>query len=217
MDYYDGAITLLKLGDEGGFLRQRDETLRRFKGSTDETVSQNIMKICLLRPLGADFATDLAPFVQVVDRALANAGPIKKGTATPSSWNLMLRGLLEYRRGHYPEALDWSQRSLDTSTYIALPTATDRVIRAMSFYKLGNDKSARAELDRAKSLIQSGLNIGFDKWYWREWLFVRLLLQEADALIPPTRAPTSRAPWKPALTSSPVKPCWPSCRAKYGS
>jgi len=186
-------MALLKLGDAGGFLRLRDAALDRFRGSADETIAQNVIKICLLRPLGGNSAADLEPFAQVLDRALANVGPIKKGSATPSSWNLMLLGLLEYRRGHYPEALDWGQRSLDTSTYIALPTATDRIIRAMSFYRLGNGAAARAELDRARSLIQSGLNIGFDRWYWREWLFVRLLLHEADGLIPPVTPPPSRA------------------------
>jgi hypothetical protein len=182
VDYYDSAITLLKLGDEGGFLRLRDEAFRRFRGTADEATAQNSLKIGSLRPLDGNSATNLEPFVQILDRALASAGPIKKGTTTPSSWNLMLLGLLEYRRGHYPAALDLAQRSLDTSAYIALPTATDRVIRAMSFYKMGNEAAARAELGRARSLVQSGLNIGFDKWYWREWLFVRLLLQEADGL-----------------------------------
>jgi len=86
LDYYTGAMTLLRLGDEGGFLRLRDEALGRFRGSADETIAQNVMKICLLRPLGGNSATDLEPFVQVLDRALASAGPIKKGTSTPSSW-----------------------------------------------------------------------------------------------------------------------------------
>jgi hypothetical protein len=44
---------------------------------------------------------------------------------------------------------------------------------------------ARSELAGARSLIQSGLDIGFDKWNWSAWAFVRLLLQEADGLIPP--------------------------------
>jgi len=139
LDYYTGAMTLLEPGDEA---------LRKFRGPTDETIAQNAMKICLLRPLGGNPATALEPFVQVLNRALASAGPIKKGTTTPSSWNLMLLGLLEYRRGHYPEALDWGQRSLDTSTYIALPTATDRVIRGMSFYKMGNTGSSGKFLSR---------------------------------------------------------------------
>jgi hypothetical protein len=47
-----------------------------------------------------------------------------------------------------------------------------------------DDARARSELDGAKSLVQSGLNIGYDQWSWPAWVFVRLLLQEADSLIP---------------------------------
>ena len=70
-----------------------------------------------------------------------------------------------------------------------MPAAEDRVIRAMSFHKLGDDASARSELDGARRLVQSGLNIGFDKWNWSWWVYFRLLLQEAEGLIPPAPLP----------------------------
>ena len=76
---------------------------------------------------------------------------------------------------------------------MAMPAATDRVIRAMCFSKLGDDASARSELDGAKSLVQSGLNIGYDRWNWPAWVFVRLLLREADGLISQPPLPASRA------------------------
>jgi len=72
---------------------------------------------------------------------------------------------------------------------MANPAATDRIIRAMSFAKLGNTANARLELDGAKSLVQSGLNIGYDQWNWPAWLFARLLLQEADSMIPQAPPP----------------------------
>ena len=96
----------------------------------------------------------------------------------------MLLGLFEYRRGNYAKALDLCRRSLDLCTYMSIPTTPDRVVLAMSFHQLGDDASARTELERAKSFVQGGLICGFDRWHWREWVFVRLLLQEADGLIP---------------------------------
>ncbi len=147
------------------------------------------MKIGLLLPTGDAFMAGLEPFVQVLSRALASAGPIKEGTTTPSSWNLMLLGLLDYRRGNYSQALDWCRRSMATSTYIAIPTVQDEAILAMSFHKLGDDATARSELDKVKRLVQSGLNQGTDSWNWREWVFARLLLQEADGLIPQAPPP----------------------------
>lgn len=43
---------------------------------------------------------------------------------------------------------------------------------------------ARTELDEARGLVQTGLNYDFDKWHWRDWAFTRLLLDEANGLIP---------------------------------
>jgi hypothetical protein len=65
-----------------------------------------------------------------------------------------------------------------------LPTVMDRVILAMSFHKLGDAGAARSELGQAKIPVMGGMNRGFDKWHWHEWVFARLLLQEADRLIP---------------------------------
>ena len=149
------------------------------------------MQAGLLRPLDSASAAALEPFAQFLERAVASAGPLKEGTFVPASWDLALLGLFEYRRGNYAKALDCCQRSLVTCTYMAMPAATDRVIRAMCFSKLGDDASARSELDGAKSLVQRGLNIGHDKWNWPAWVFVRLLLQEADGLIPPAPPPES--------------------------
>jgi hypothetical protein len=150
------------------------------------------MKISLLRPPGDISAAALEPFIQVVQRAVANAGPFQEGVVQPASWDAMLLGLLEYRRGNYAKAEDWCRRSLETCTYVALPTVQNRVILALAFHKLGDDVTARSELDRARSVIQSGLLRDFDKWNWREWVYARLLLKEASGLIP--QAPLHEIP-----------------------
>jgi len=188
-DYLITATAALKLGDEPGFIRVRDQAIRRFNGSTEEWGYENVMQAGLLRPLDSTSAAALEPFVQFLEHAVAGAGPLKEGTYVPASWDLSLLGLFEYRRGNYAKALDDCQRSLLTSTYVALPAATDRVIRAMCLARLGDNASARLELDGAKSLVQSGLNIGYDRWHWPAWVFVRLLLQEADSFVPQAPLP----------------------------
>jgi serine/threonine protein kinase len=183
-DYFLSAIIALKLGDESGFFRVRDQAISRFNGTTEAWGYENVMQAGLLRPLDSASAAALEPFAQFLERAVASAEPLKEGTFVPASWDLVLLGLFECRRGNYAKALDCCQRSLVTCTYMAMPAATDRVIRAMCFSKLGDDASARSELDGAKSLVQSGLNIGYDRWNWPALAFARLLLEEADGLIP---------------------------------
>jgi hypothetical protein len=188
-DYFLSAITALKLGDESGFFRIRDQAITRFNGTTEAWGDENVMQAGLLRPLDNTSAAALEPFAQFLERAVASAGPLKEGTFVPASWDLALLGLFECRRGNYAKALDCCQRSLVTCTYMAMPAATDRVIRAMCFSKLGDNASACSELDGAKSLVQSGLNFGYDRWNWPAWVFARLLLQEADGLIPQAPPP----------------------------
>jgi tetratricopeptide (TPR) repeat protein len=193
-DHLCSGMAAVKLGDETGFLRLRDEALHRFKDLTDnEDAAETVMKLSLLRPLGETPAGALAPFVQVLERTVARAGPIKKGTTTSVAWDLMLLGLLEYRRGNYSQAMEWCRRSLDTSTFMPLPTVMDRVILAMCFHKLGDAAAARSELGQAKSPVMGGMNRGFDKWHWHDWVFARLLLQEAEGLIPQPPLPAASA------------------------
>ncbi len=191
IDYLHTALASLKLGDESGFFRLRNQAISGFNSTTDTVSAEYVMKIALLRPASDISAAALEPFVQVLQRALASAGPIQKGVFTPASWDAMLLGLLEYRRGNYAKAIDWCQRSLDPCTYVNMPTATDRVILAMSFHKLGDDATARSELDTARSFVQRGLDRNFVSWNWREWVYFRLLLQEADGLIPQAPLPES--------------------------
>ena len=192
-DHFISAMAALKLGDESGFSRVRDQAIRRFNGTTEAWGYENVMQTGLLRPLDSASAAALEPFVQFLERAVASAEPLKEGTYAPASWDLALLSLFEYRRGNYGKALDYCQRSLVTCTYMAMPAATDRVIRSMCFSKLGDDASARSELVGAKSFVQSGLNIGYDKWNWPAWVFVRLLVQEADGLTPQAPPPRPSA------------------------
>src|SRR5208282_6945337 len=140
---YLSALASLKLGDESGFFRFRNQAIGRFKGTTDAGDAEYVMQAGLLRPLDSTSAAAVEPFVQFLERAVASAGPLKEGTYVPASWDLTLLGLFEYRRGNYGKALDDCQRSLVTCTYMAMPAATDRVIRAMCFSKLGDKASSR--------------------------------------------------------------------------
>ena len=124
--YFVSAIIALKLGDEPGFLRVRDQAISRFNGTTEEWGHENVMQVGLLRSLDSTSAAALDPFAQFLERAVASAGPLKEGTYVPASWDLTLLGLFDYRRGNYAKALDNCQRSLVTCTYLAMPAATDR-------------------------------------------------------------------------------------------
>ncbi|HEV2327344.1 MAG TPA: serine/threonine-protein kinase [Verrucomicrobiae bacterium] len=190
-DYYQEALALLELGDEAGFARLRNQAIDRFKGTTNLAVAEYTLKTILLRR--PDIPTSgLNPLVQVLSRSVTAAAPIK-GPYSPASWDLMLLGLLEYRRDNFAKAQDWCRESFGVCVYDPLPSASDGFILAMCYHKLGDDTGARLALNRARSLVQSGILWESDKWNWREWAFARLLFKEAEGLIPPGPSPVTPA------------------------
>jgi len=180
MDYLTAATTCLELGDENGYLRLREEMASRFR-DPDERTAERALEVGLIRLLDDRTTALLEPFAARLTRTLASGNEIP-------SYPILL-GLLEYRRGDYAKAMEWANRSLPNVPYVALPNAMDRVILAMSLHQLGNRSAAALEMAHAKNLIATGFDLEFDMWHWRDWVLVRLLLREANALIPQAPLP----------------------------
>jgi hypothetical protein len=177
VDFLHSALVALKLGDGRAFFSARDDAITRFVSTTDSGSARYVISVALLRPV--EQAAALEPLVRFLQTSLAAAGSIQDGTTSEYAWHRMLLGLWEYRRGNYTNALEWCQRSRAISAFVAMPTATDCVIMAMCDYKLGHARQAKIQIEKARSLAQTGLNTGFDAWNWREWVYFRLLLEEA--------------------------------------
>jgi hypothetical protein len=99
--------------------------------------------------------------------------------------------LLEYRRGDYTKAVDWCQRCLGYAEYNAPRTATAKVILAMARYRLGRADEAQVQLAEARETIENRFRTGLDRGsgvqgFWFDWVFGRILLQEATSLMNPS-------------------------------
>jgi hypothetical protein len=191
-DYYHQAVTLLSLRDQAGFLRLRDSALRQLKNTTNEVAAQRVVKMALLLPTTEIPPATLEPFTQVLKRGVAAAEPIKEGTFSPATWDLMLLGLLEYRRGNNPKAMDLCCHGLVTCSGISIPAVHYRAVLAMCHYKLGDKTAARSDLEIATNIVQRGLDAGVDSWNWTDWVFARQLLHEAGGLL--SQAPRPETP-----------------------
>ena len=122
--------------------------------------------------------------------ALLRRALLKQPARNHTEYSLRL-ALYEYRRGNYLDAMDSAHRSVVNVRNVAQPNAMERVISAMSLQQIGNRSAAQLELERAKNLIETGFDLEFDMWHWRDWVIARLLVREAEGLVQQTPLPTS--------------------------
>ena len=97
-------------------------------------------------------------------------------------------GLLEYRRGGYAKAVEWSRRCLAHPDYNPARFATAQFILAMSLRQLGDVQGARFQLAQGRNLIERKFEGGLDlggtaQGFWFDWVYARILLREATTLI----------------------------------
>jgi serine/threonine protein kinase/Flp pilus assembly protein TadD len=175
------APLLIQTGDLDGYRSYCERALRQFGQSTEPAVAERIAKDCLILPPPG---SSLGTLAKMADVAVA-AGP--KERAWP--YYAFVKGLAEYRQGHFDAAIDWLRKVEPTD---AVPTRTTQMYAtlAMAQFRLGQTDAARASLAEAVKLAETKL-AERGRLDWNDGLIARFLLREAQALIEP--APASAA------------------------
>jgi hypothetical protein len=115
-----------------------------------------------------------------------------QGQETPgdnmAAWRCVSLALMAYRQGYTPTAKVWCQKCLSYPDNNLGRIATAHIIQAMSCSQLGELETARTELESGRDLVAAefagGLQPGNGATgFWYDWLFTRILLREAEALI----------------------------------
>ena len=94
------------------------------------------------------------------------------------------KALSEYRRGHYAEAVEWAQKPLKIPRIYVHGHAC--AVLAMGYWRLGEKDKARAMLAKGDALAPRimPLSIAEDpENAWLAWLYARIQLDEATALV----------------------------------
>jgi tetratricopeptide (TPR) repeat protein len=88
--------------------------------------------------------------------------------------------------GHFPEAIEWAEKAARNSLADASAKAKAYAVLSMVYWQLGEKDEARAMLAKGDILAPSILpghgdvDVGGS---WVAWLFARISLDEANALI----------------------------------
>ena len=102
--------------------------------------------------------------------------------------------LSEYRQAHYSDAIQWGQEALSWPRNAVHPYAF--AILAMAYWKLEKTEEARALLAQGDSLAPREMpaRVAEDTGdAWLAWLYARIQLDEATALIQSGSTPQNGA------------------------
>jgi serine/threonine protein kinase/Flp pilus assembly protein TadD len=178
------AILWAQTGDRAGDRRHCRRMLDWFGQTTDPVIAERTAKSCLLLALGGpeqEAACDLA------DRGVAMA---RGHWVQP--WAEVTKGLAEYRRGRFAEAVAWADRCLSRGPGNWNREIPAHLVRAMAWTRLGHPDEARAALTKACKLYRTRAAQGVDQTPggdWHDHLICQILRREAQTLLLDTTSP----------------------------
>jgi tetratricopeptide (TPR) repeat protein len=177
--YHELAALLVMTHNHDAYKQLCRKILETFANTRDAYVAERMAKDCLLLP---DSGVDLS----LVDRLTDIAVTVGSGDSSLSYFQTA-KAMSSYRNGRFAEAVEWGEKAVKSS--IVYANAHAYAILAMAHWQLGHKDTARAMLAKGDSLTPSVLltrgpvDLG-DSWV--AWLFARISLDEATALIQPS-------------------------------
>jgi len=153
--------------------------LTMFADTTDVYIADQVAKSCLFL---ATSEVDLQVVSLLADIA------VTRGMGDPGAMPFYqdCKALCAYRRGHYAEAVEWARKPLKIPGIYVHGHAYG--VLAMAYWQLGEKDKARAMLAQGDTLAPLTMprSIAEDPANaWLAWLYARIQLDEATALIQP--------------------------------
>jgi serine/threonine protein kinase len=180
LDYLRYGPVLVMGGDSPAYEALRRSAVERYAHTTDPVWAERVVKVSLLTPANPELLRALQPLAELAEKSLdPNATGPECGMA---EWRGFSLSLMKYRQGDFAGAEAMCRRALAYHFPNEVLTASLELVLAMSHSRLGQAEAARTELARSRPVIESNAAVNFS-WYWFDWLFARVLLIEARALI----------------------------------
>jgi tetratricopeptide (TPR) repeat protein len=177
-NYHRLAALLVITGNRTAYEQLFPRMLMTFTNSTDPYVYERMVQDGLLLPhSGADLAA--------VDKLADTAVTLGSGRdALP--YFQACKAMSDYRLGHFPEAIEWGAKAAKSPLADAPAKAKAEAVLAMANWQLGQKDAAQASLAEGNTLapsLQPGNGAQDLGESWVAWLFARISLDEAAALI----------------------------------
>ena len=180
----------IELGDVQGYEHFRRAAIARFTDTTNPIDAERTLKISLLLPADDEVMKSLQAFERLAAESFEKHGADAGTSSLMAAWRCISLALMAYRQDYTPTAKEWCRRSLNYPVNTPPRIATAHIIRAMAAQKLAEVDEARSELAKGRKMVQAEFVGGLEPGngavgFWYDWLFARVLLREAAAMIDP--------------------------------
>ena len=175
------ATTILRAGDRAGYGRFRAVLLRRFGGTEQVIVAEQVLKCTLLAPVDEESLRRLEPLYSQVSEAVLAPGAERDPYMR--AWRAFALALMDYRRARPAETVSWADLCLTSPNRNEARAASAHLLRALAFRALGRGEEAAGALRQAEELIErhrvsTPEERARQGGFWFDWVNVELLRTE---------------------------------------
>ena len=171
------AALLAKTQNRAGYEKLRGQLLAAWSETNNFFAADNVAKACLFLPCSE---VDL----KIIGRLADIPVTLGAGDKGAMPYFQICKALSEYRQGHYAQAVEWGQKTLDSP--ITASHAHASAIVTMAYWKLEKKEEARAMLAKGDLLAPREMpaRVAEDTGdAWLAWLYARIQLDEATVLM----------------------------------
>ena len=182
-NYHMMAVLLVVTGQRAAYEQLCKTLLPKFADTANPYVAERVAQDCLLLP---DSGVDL----QLTDK-LADTAVNRGSGESALPYFQAAKAMAQYRLGHFREAIDWAQKTVNSPAVEGPAKAKALAVLAMAHWQLGQKDDARAALaggDAITPKIRSERGETDPGDSWMAWLLARISLDEAAALMEPGKA-----------------------------
>jgi eukaryotic-like serine/threonine-protein kinase len=183
LDYQACGVMLMESQKYAQYQQFCGATIDVFGTTTNGDAAGRILKTCLLLLPDERVMEQLQPLGEEAEKFL-----VSQDLKSVSSWAMIPIGLWRYRLSDFGQAAEWCRRGMDKKEENTAQDASLRIIFAMSRKQQGHADEAGSQLSKARNTIETRFKNGLEhgdsgQGMWYDWLFARILLREATAMI----------------------------------
>jgi serine/threonine protein kinase len=183
LDYQACGVVLVESHESAPYQQFCGATLDVFGTTTNGDAAGRILKTCLLLPPDERLLERLQPLGEQAEKFF-----VSYGHGLYFGWATIPSALWRYRLGDFGQAAERCRRGMDEKDNTTAQAAAIRLILAMSCHRQGQADEAGSQLAKARAVIEAQFKNGLGNGnntlgMWYDWVFARILLREAAALI----------------------------------